>query len=305
MLRGCRRPAIVVMLISIVFPAGTLASRSPAALEGITTPALVSATAVRGPQVVLRPPPPTPPPEPPYPTGACDSLAPGLPGLAGSGGAGAYHTIGTSVQGRLIVAEYWGPADASKLVVVVGQIHGNECSPTLFSEGVRRRSPSSGIGIWLIPTINPDGYAAHTRQNANKVDLNADGGAFSQPETRALRDFIALVEPVLTIHIHSPNGFVGTWPSRPATSAHGICRSIAVDAGLRCAGSSGSRSERSRWFVWQGLQDLGGESLLIELHAVSDAEVPFARPRPATSSVGAISTEVEQILAVLERSIPR
>ncbi len=289
---------MIALLVSSTLSAGVVARGSGAELAGVAGRATASADAVRGRQVVITP------PDSPYTSGACDTLAPGLPGLAGTARAARYHWVGTSVQGRPIVAEYWGAANATEVVVVVGQIHGNECSPTLFSEGVRRRSVSARYGTWLIPTINPDGYAAHTRQNANGVDLNADGGVFSQPESQALRRFVALVEPSLTIHVHSPNGFVGSWPYRTWSRAESICRSIALTAGLRCGASAGTRSERRRWFLWQGLQDLGGESLLVELHAVSDAEVPTARPRPATRSVGAVTAEVERILDVLDRSIP-
>ena len=67
-------------------------------------------------------------------------------------------------------------------MIVVSRIHGYECSPTLPVDEVRRRPPTRN-GIWLIPTLNPDGYANHDRRNANDVDLNADGGRVSQPET--------------------------------------------------------------------------------------------------------------------------
>ena len=29
-----------------------------------------------------------------------------------------------------------------------------------------------GIDLWIVENMNPDGYAAHTRQNADGVDLN-------------------------------------------------------------------------------------------------------------------------------------
>src|SRR6185437_1105773 len=48
------------------------------------------------------------------------------------------------------------------------------------------------------PILNPDGYEARQRENANNVDLNrdwdlpaADFHAFHQPETRALSEMLA------------------------------------------------------------------------------------------------------------------
>jgi len=210
--------------------------------------------------------------------------------------------IGRSVEGRPIVAEYWGPDRPRNTIVVVAQIHGNECSPTLFVDAVRR-TPPVGYGMWLVPTLNPDGYAAYERRNANSVDLNADGGRFTQPESQALYQLVSQVRPVLTLHLHSPNGFAGAHPTGAAL-ATGACRLVAGRTPIRCSeGGAGYRADRSRWFLWQGLQQLGGESLLIELFAVSDAEVPTARPRPPTRSVAEVGDHVAEILRLLEDAL--
>lgn len=239
-----------------------------------------------------------PPPPLPYPTGRCDSLAAGLPGLNSATPVLTHRLIGRSVLGRFIWAEYRGPDRPRATIVVVGQIHGNECAPTLLVEELRRNSPE-GIGVWLIPTLNPDGYAAYSRRNHNVVDLNADGGLVSQPETKALFDFVASVRPSLTIHVHAPNGFAGTHPNG-APVASRLCLAISSRTGIRCSGGgAGVRFDRSRWFLWQGLQSFGGESLLVELHAVSDAEVPTARPRPPTRTVDQVRAEARSIVAVL------
>jgi protein MpaA len=73
-----------------------------------------------------------------------------------------------------------------------------------------------------VPTVNPDGLAAHRRQNAHGVDLNRnwpvgwvhygrpwDGyysgpRPMSEPENRAMRAFILRVRPALTIWYHQP-----------------------------------------------------------------------------------------------------
>lgn len=263
-------------------------------LPALDLPVLGLHGAVRGEQVEINPPPPLP-----YPNGRCDSLAHGLPGLTSTARPAAFRSLGLSVQGRTIWAEYWGPEKPSTIVLVVGQVHGNECSPSLLVAEIRRNPPDS-YGIWLIPTLNPDGYAAYSRRNANNADLNADGGNLSQPETRALHDFVTSIRPALTIHVHSPNGFVGAHPIG-APLATSLCNSIGTLPSLRCSsGGAGYRSSRSRWFLWQGLAALGGESMLVELRAVAHAEVPTARPRPATSSVEEVRHDAVRILQILE-----
>ena len=252
------------------------------------------AVAERGPSRQLQTPPP-----PSYPSGICDSLDSGLPGLGGSRPQ-QLRQIGASVSGRPIWAEYWGPSTPSAVVVIIGQVHGNECSPTLVSDEVRSRPPTHR-GFWLIPTLNPDGYAAYERRNANQIDLNADGASRSQPETAALMAFIADVRPELVVHVHSPNGFAGAYAPSGGGLAAGLCQSIAARTAIRCSdGGAGSRTERSRWFLWQGHEHPGAEALLVELHAVSDQEVPSARPRPATRSVSQVRADARVIVALLD-----
>ena len=78
----------------------------------------------------------------------------------------------------------------------------------------------------VIPDLNPDGIVAHTRQNADAVDLNRnfpwhwrplDGlGALqysgpkplSEPESRAAAGLILRVRPQVTIWFHQPQTLV-------------------------------------------------------------------------------------------------
>jgi hypothetical protein len=80
-----------------------------------------------------------------------------------------------------------------------------------------------------VPNLNPDGYAAHTRQNAHGVDLNRNFGAmwapvghrgslqwsgprpFSEPETRIARRLILRLRPALTLWFHQPQALVRAW----------------------------------------------------------------------------------------------
>lgn len=260
----------------------------------------------------------TPGPEPsptsgPYPTGRCDTVAVGLPGLNTSLTPGDVRQVGTSVQGRAIYAEYWGPPDTAQVVVVIAQIHGDECAPSLVAEQVRQNPPID-FGVWLIPTLNPDGYAAYARRNANDVDLNADGYHQSQPETRALMDFTAEIQPILSVHVHSPNGFAGWYGTGTYRIgdpvASGAPLSSAVAEQLRASGlgfsGAGSRSG-DNWFLWQGQRAVhpSQESLLLELHAVSDSEVPNASPRPATRTVETVRNEARALLLALAAVLSR
>jgi protein MpaA len=129
--------------------------------------------------------------------------------------------VGRSVRGRPIVA-YERGAPAAPVTLVVGVIHGTEPAGLAVIRDLRTMPLPPGVHLWLVPTINPDGLAAGTRQNAHGVDLNRnwpvdwkhngkpwDGyysgpRAMSEPENRAMRAFILRVKPALTIWYHQP-----------------------------------------------------------------------------------------------------
>jgi hypothetical protein len=84
--------------------------------------------------------------------------------------------------------------------------------------------------VWIYPMVNPDGRVNMTRYNANFVDLNRDGGylwdgqggspgAYSQPESRALRQWY--YENEFNIHITNHSGielFLYPWYFRTEPS---------------------------------------------------------------------------------------
>ena len=89
------------------------------------------------------------------------------------------------------------------------------------------------LEIWIVPLVNPDGYANGTRSNANGVDLNRDlgfnwdkaGGStspFSQIESQVLRDFCLDGNVTLSVTHHcSGNIFLYPWgfPPNPTPDA--------------------------------------------------------------------------------------
>jgi protein MpaA len=128
--------------------------------------------------------------------------------------------IGRSVAGRPIRATRVGSADATRDVLVVGCVHGNEPAGIAVTRALRRSTPPPGVALWLVDAFNPDGCARHTRQNAHGVDLNRNspwrwrpldrpGGLFwsgprplSEPESRAINRFVRSRRPALSIWYH-------------------------------------------------------------------------------------------------------
>ena len=149
-----------------------------------------------------------------------------MPANAATGPVTTRHAIGTSVQGRTIWAIHRAYPGATKKVIVIGAIHGDEKAGMGVTSRLKRRNPPRNLDLWIIPTINPDGVAAGTRTNARKVDLNRNfpyrwkrinvgrstysgPSAASEPETRALLKFIKKVNPRITVSFHQPLFGVG------------------------------------------------------------------------------------------------
>ena len=89
------------------------------------------------------------------------------------------HTtqIGNSVQGHPIEATQIGDGDQIALVII-GSIHGDEVNTETLVRSLMERYVNApnlappGFTLYFLPTMNPDGLVAGTRQNANRVDLN-------------------------------------------------------------------------------------------------------------------------------------
>jgi succinylglutamate desuccinylase len=136
------------------------------------------------------------------------------------------EVVGTSVEGRPIVAVHRARAGATRTVLVIGSIHGDEKAGLRVVRLLRDRTYlPADLDLWLVPTANPDGVALDTRTNAHGVDLNrnfpyrwrpsAHGAPWrgprwlSEPESRALRALHWRIDPRLTIVFHQPLFGVG------------------------------------------------------------------------------------------------
>jgi protein MpaA len=124
-------------------------------------------------------------------------------------------TIGRSVRGRPIMARVAG--DARRRVLVVGCVHGDEPAGIAITRSLRRATPPPGVELWIVDTFNPDGRAAHTRQNAHGVDLNRNSPArwrplkgifysgprpLSEPESKAIHRLVLRLRPAIAIWYH-------------------------------------------------------------------------------------------------------
>jgi len=124
--------------------------------------------------------------------------------------------IGTTVLGRAINALFIGKGN--RYFIADGAIHGDEKSSAFgiirFAELLvewYRVSPSwqrklTQYKVILIPVLNPDGYVANTRENANGRNLNRQfppGGVTTEPEAWTLRSLMGNYTPTEYVNLHA------------------------------------------------------------------------------------------------------
>jgi protein MpaA len=138
----------------------------------------------------------------------------------------AWYVLGRSVQGRPIPALRLGDPHGPLKAAAVACLHGDEPAGIRVFEALHRNLLPAGLDLWLLPDANPDGHAAKTRVNANRVDLNRNfpwkwkhhgkpgnpmfsGPApLSEPESRAVYALFEGLEPRLVLWYHQPFGVV-------------------------------------------------------------------------------------------------
>ncbi len=130
------------------------------------------------------------------------------------------EVIAHSERGRAVVARRIGGARAARRILVVGAIHGDERAGVPVLRALRTAKPPRGVQIVLVDSVNPDGEARGTRQNARGVDLNRNwpvgwrgggrafdtyfpgGGPLSESENRGLAAYIGRLRPRVTLYYH-------------------------------------------------------------------------------------------------------
>jgi hypothetical protein len=125
------------------------------------------------------------------------------------------ETIVQTLQGRpvhLVRLSSPGRQDARPSALVLGSQHGDEPAGretalawlrdlALTTDPVLVRQLEEQ-DLLFVPSANPDGRAANTRENAARVDLNRDHLALTQPESRAVGLVLRDLAPHLVLDLH-------------------------------------------------------------------------------------------------------
>jgi cytosolic carboxypeptidase protein 6 len=130
----------------------------------------------------------------------------------------------------------------------------------------------SAFNLVIVPVANPDGVAeGHWRHNLGDVDLNRDWRAFSQPESRALRDlFKKTPRPGLFLDFHSttktvfythPDDFGGPPAGFTAAWFNSLSARFAKDGFTRDTGHNPTAATSRNWAV----SELGITAITVEL----------------------------------------
>ncbi|MFM7050685.1 MAG: endonuclease/exonuclease/phosphatase family protein [Planctomycetota bacterium] len=112
----------------------------------------------------------------------------------------AVEEIGRSAAGRPVRAFEFGAADARHAIVVIGRQHPPEVTGSLglhafvdalLADSEPARAFRASHRVLCVPLVNPDGvHEGQWRSTLGAVDANRDWHAFTEPETRAVRDRI-------------------------------------------------------------------------------------------------------------------
>lgn len=212
------------------------------------------------------------------------------------------HTIGHSVEGRPI--ELWSDPAGPSGTLIIGGVHPDESAAINL---VREFVPPSGHPVALLPLANPDGLVRASRYNARGVDINRNAGLnwradseepsgdapWSEPETRALQQFILSWRPAKIIALHWALGEIDADGVQSTTLATAMWHALSwadrmpyrlrvTEADRRqlqqteaeCPGSLG------RWAGYGLVYPDGSRPAMITLELPYDASVPRMDPLP-------------------------
>lgn len=133
------------------------------------------------------------------------------------------HSIGRSVENRDILAKagfnFTREPAPDSCTLLIGGIHGDEAATIVLLESFAEQQigrDGADLPVVVIPLANPDSHARNSRYNARGVDINRNFDfnwhpesaeppgpePWSEPETRALRDFILKLQPAHIVSLH-------------------------------------------------------------------------------------------------------
>ena len=212
------------------------------------------------------------------------------------------QTIGYSVEGRPIAL--WSDPAGANGTLIIGGVHPDESAAIPL---VREFAPPRGSPVALLPLANPDGLVRGSRYNARGVDLNRNAelnwradseepsgdAPWSEPETRALQQFILSWRPAKIIALHWALGEVDADGAQSTTLAEAMWSALSETERLpyrlrvteaerqrlqqteaECPGSLG------RWAGYGLIYPDGSRPAMITLELPYDASVPRADPLP-------------------------
>ena len=172
------------------------------------------------------------------------------------------RVIGRSVRGRPIRAFRLGEPDSPVTAVAMAAMHGDEKAPMAILSALRDGAPVRGVDLWVLPRVNPDGVLSSTRRNARGVDLNrnfpqawarSSGEVHSgprpasEPETRALMQFLTDVDPQLVVSFHQPLHGIDVWGTKKRWFARRLADELRLPRKEFSCGS-GCHGTFTQWF---------------------------------------------------------
>jgi protein MpaA len=187
------------------------------------------------------------------------------------------EVVGTSVRGLPMTVVHRTSEGATRRVLVIGSIHGDERAGMRVVRSLRTATLPAGVDLWLVRTLNPDGTAADRRTNGHGVDLNrnfptywerAGAGtetwsgptAASEPETRAAMSFLRTVAPRTTLVFHQPLSGVDSYRAKSMTLVRRLSRLLDLPVrSFDCTG--GCHGTLTDWHN----RHLSGRAVTIEL----------------------------------------
>ncbi len=211
------------------------------------------------------------------------------------------RTIGHSIEGRPI--ELWCDPPGPDGTLIIGGVHGDESAAINL---VREFAPPRSNPVALLPLANPDGFVLASRYNARGVDINRNAGfhwradseeppghaPWSEPETRALQEFILSWRPAKIIALHWALGEIDADGVQSTALAEAMWTAISdaerIPYRLRiteeergqqqleaeCPGSLG------RWAGYGLIYPDGSQPAMITLELPYDASIPRTESLP-------------------------